>query len=188
MTDSQPTLSPKQRAFLKAFTVAATIAGASKAAKVGRNQHRQWMNTDKGYAAAFADAAEDAADALEAEAYRRALQGVRRPVMHGGKQCEVLNPETGKMELLFEHQYSDILAIFLLKGLRPSKFAERSEQRILAENIHSGNPAPSFSRHFTNDRPTWFERRVNGDSSDLPEALPASESESDLATVEAENS
>jgi hypothetical protein len=137
------TLSPKQCAFLEAFGVTATIAAASKAARVGRNQHRQWLKSDPTYVAAFQDATEEAADNLEAEAYRRALRGVRKPVMHGGKQCEIEDPDhPGKMIKLWEHQYSDILAIFLLKGLRPAKYGDKLEQRLHTDT------APTSMRHF----------------------------------------
>lgn len=67
------------------------------------------------YAAAFADAQDDAADSLEAEATRRARLGVSEPIYQGGKLVG------------YKRNFSDTLLIFLLKGLRPEKFKDRHE-------------------------------------------------------------
>ncbi len=61
-------------------------------------------------------AEEVAADRLEAEAWRRAVEGVERPVgWYQGKPGGYVK------------EYSDVLLIFLLKGLRPEKYRERME-------------------------------------------------------------
>ena len=63
-------------------------------------------------------AQECAADVLEAEACRRAVEGVEKPVgWYKG--------EPGG----YVREYSDILTIFLLKGLRPEKYRDRVEMR-----------------------------------------------------------
>ena len=54
-----------------------------------------------------------AADQLEHEAIRRAVDGVDRPVFFKGRQIAMLK------------EYSDTLLIFMLKGLRPEKYKER---------------------------------------------------------------
>lgn len=66
-------------------------------------------------------AKDEAADLLEAEAFRRAHQGVTRTKFNG----------TGKDAVEYEEQaYSDTLMIFLLKGARPDKFKERTSTEL----------------------------------------------------------
>jgi len=40
------------------------------------------------------------------------------------------NPETGEVEPYLEHQYSDTLLIFLLKGKMPHIYGEKQEQPV----------------------------------------------------------
>jgi hypothetical protein len=67
------------------------------------------------YADRFREAEQEAADVLEAEAVRRAVQGVDEAVYFQGEQVGT------------RRRYSDLLLIFLLKGMRPDKFRERQE-------------------------------------------------------------
>ena len=92
-------LTAKAQAFLAAYSKCGSITGAAKAAGVARNSHYEWLK-DEHYRAAFAEAKEQAVDALEDEAIRRA------------------------------HAGSDTLLIFLLKGAKPEKYRERSEVTV----------------------------------------------------------
>lgn len=112
----------KKRALLAAFAEGGTILHACRAVGVGRRTHYGWMASDPAYAEAFADAREQAADALEAEARRRAVEGVEEPVYQGGKQVGTIR------------RYSDTLLIFLLKGARPEKYRDR----VTAEHTGPG--------------------------------------------------
>lgn len=112
---SPPRLTLKQRAFLKAYSQLGQIASAAKAAKVNRITHYEWLAGNPTYRGAFEAAREDVADKLEREAFRRAHNGVDEPVFYEGEAV-------GKIR-----KYSDVLLIFLLKGLRPEKFRERYE-------------------------------------------------------------
>lgn len=82
--------------------------------------HRQ---SDEAFKAAWDEAIEEAVDALEEEARRRAFAGVTRKKFHLGKP--VKDPLTGKQYV--EQEYSDVLLIFLLKAHRPAKYRERYE-------------------------------------------------------------
>src|SRR5579862_6675500 len=93
-----PTL--KKEALLAAYSRLGSITAAAKAAKIDRSTHYEWHKSDEAYRKAFAEAREQAGDALEDEAARRAFDG------------------------------SDTLLIFLLKGLKPEKFRERSEVKM----------------------------------------------------------
>lgn len=75
----------KKRAFLIAFVTRGTVQAAAEAAKVHRDSHYIWLKTDPEYAAAFEEAEQMSADLLADEAFRRAVEGVHRPIYHGGK-------------------------------------------------------------------------------------------------------
>lgn len=59
---------------------------------------------------AVAEAIAEAVDALEAEARRRAVEGVARPVYYAGQEC-------GEVR-----HYSDALLLALLRACRPERF------------------------------------------------------------------
>jgi len=60
------------------------------------------------------------AEALEAEAFRRAVKGVKRDIFWQGGVCGT------------ETVYSDMLLTFLLKGAKPEKYKER----VASENVN----------------------------------------------------
>ncbi len=74
--------------------------------------------------AALRQAEEAAADLIEREAIRRAVEGVQKPT--GWYQGEPGG---------FVTEYSDVLTIFLLKGLRPERYKERVEMRGALANL-----------------------------------------------------
>ncbi len=115
---------PQQRAFLVAFLETGNVRRACKVAKVGRSSHYRWLKQHKAYREAFNVAKQCAADLLESEAYRRAVEGVEEPVgWYKGKAGGVVR------------KYSDVLLMFLLKGLRPETYRERVELRGAMANI-----------------------------------------------------
>ncbi len=98
---------------------------ACETAEVGRSSHYRWLGEDPAYRGAFELAEEDAADILEAEARRRAVEGVEKPV--GGHKGQPGG---------YVREYSDVLLIFLLKGLRPERYRDRVELRGLLANLN----------------------------------------------------
>ena len=109
---------PKKRAFLAAISETGNIVEAVKASGITRKTHYNWMESDSSYAQAFKDAMVDAAERLEIEARRRAVQGTLKPVFYQGTECGTVR------------EYSDTLLIFLLKGALPEKYKERYEGTI----------------------------------------------------------
>lgn len=106
-------LHPKKRAFLAAFSRSGSRTRAAKRARVDRKTHYNWLKEDPDYAQAFAQAEYEAADAIEDSMADLAFDG---------------NVTAG---------------IFLLKGLRPEKYRERSEVKLpglsdLAERLAAG--------------------------------------------------
>ena len=111
-------MNPQQRAVLAAFRETGNVRLTCKAAGVGRSTHYRWLEKDSEYRAAFNLAKEDATDVLEAEAHRRAVEGWEEAVgWYKGEAGGTVR------------KYSDVLLIFLLKGLRPEKYRERVDLR-----------------------------------------------------------
>lgn len=99
-------------------------------------KHRE---NDKEFAAAWVLAMESAADVLELEARRRAVEGVLEPYVYegqvagqyvdpGGKPCDPAHPGA-RFEAIMIRKYSDGLLQFLLRGSRPKKYRERVDVR-----------------------------------------------------------
>lgn len=109
---------PKKRAFLAAVARTGNVTVAAEIAHISRSAHYQWLEADPVYVEAFEDAMEQAAQRLEAEAKRRAVEGVEEPVFYQGKQCGVIR------------RYSDSLLMFLLKGALPDKYKERTSTEL----------------------------------------------------------
>lgn len=122
--------SAKKRAFLAALATTGNISRAAAAAGVHRMTHYDWLeqDADGSYAAAVAAAEAEAADLLEAEARRRALEGWDEAVYWRGREVGATR------------KYSDTLLIFLLKGARPEKYRENSGGSSIAINNASGGP------------------------------------------------
>lgn len=113
---SYKTEHPKKAAFLAAYAKTGNISAASRAADIWRGSHHAWLKDDAEYAAAFAEAKEQAIETMEAEALRRATLGTEEGVWYKGKRVGT------------ERRMSDTLLIFLLKGARPEKY--RDNQKI----------------------------------------------------------
>jgi hypothetical protein len=136
-------LTPKKRdAFLLALASTGNVTVAAQMAEVTRTHVYEWRKTDGAFARAWDDAIDQAADLLEAEARRRAYEGVQRLKFDRGNVITIpLIGADGKpviqdgepvMVPYIEHEYSDTLLIFLLKGARPETYRERTDVR------HSG--------------------------------------------------
>lgn len=111
-------------AFLVAFAETGNVTRAAEVAKQDRTNHYRWMKDDPDYVEAFKSADLSAGDRLEQEARRRAVEGVTEPVYHkGGVVGEV-------------QKYSDTLLIFLLKGAKPDKYADRQQIQSNTEVVN----------------------------------------------------
>lgn len=147
MTDDPQTPTPKRPRWVKAFLAALSESGnvrlACEAAQINRWTAYDRRENDPDFAKAWADALDQAADLLEEEARRRAYEGLRRCKFHNGAPIMVpaigadglvVRDKDGNPEMIpyVEHEYSDLLLIFLLKGARPETYRERTDVR------HSG--------------------------------------------------
>ncbi|HEY6198149.1 MAG TPA: hypothetical protein VI231_06055 [Candidatus Binatia bacterium] len=107
----------RQRAFLAGFLAGESLKRAEDLADVSRWCHYQWMKSDALYRERFRLAKTILTDEAEEEAYRRAFLGYDAPVVYGGKITA------------WYKSYSDALAQFLLKGMRPEIYGPGAADR-----------------------------------------------------------
>ena len=88
---------------------------ACRKAKVSLANFRYEREQNADFDAQVTESLAMVADFAEIEAYRRAFKGVEKPVWYKGEQVGT------------EIEYSDTLAITMLKALRPEKYKERKE-------------------------------------------------------------
>lgn len=112
-----------QSKFLAAFSQIGIITTAAENSKQNRMNHYNWMDKDPDYPARFESACTAAAETLENEAIARGRDGWKEPVFYQG---EIVGEVIKK---------SDILLMFMLKGMLPSKYRERYDLE------HSGDVA-----------------------------------------------
>ncbi len=130
-------------AFLAALRSCGVVLDACAAAGIDRSTPYVRKKADPDFAAAWAEAAEDATDLLVREARRRAVEGVRRLKFHQGEliRIQATDPK-GKplvkngepvMVPYVEHEYSDTLLMFLIKGERPEKYRDNHKVDLRVE-------------------------------------------------------
>lgn len=109
-----------KKAFLKDFAQTGNISESCR--NVGITRRRtvyEWQEKDDAFAFAYREAEITATEVLEAEARRRAVDGVAReiPIYHNGKL----------LHTVIETKHSDTLLIFLLKARDPAKYRDRMQ-------------------------------------------------------------
>lgn len=104
--------------FLEHFAVYGNITQGAQHAGIDRTTVYRWQEHDDDFAAAFREAEIQATETLEAEARRRAVEGVVSETPIYSRKGELLNT-------IIETKYSDTLLIFLLKARAPEKYRER---------------------------------------------------------------
>lgn len=110
-----PQVQKRRETFLAEYARSGNISHSARHAGVDRGTHYKWL-ADPAYAEAFKLADADAGDALEAEARRRAVEGVDEPVgWYKGKAGGVVR------------RYSDTLLIFMLKGRKPDVYGDKHQ-------------------------------------------------------------
>jgi|SRR5581483_3478559 len=96
--------------FLQKLSEGETVVDAASSTDFDRATFYRWRDSDPKFAADWEIAYTHGTDALEAEAQRRGMAGVEKPITVAGRR-EVIR------------EYSDTLLIFLLKARRPDKYA-----------------------------------------------------------------
>ncbi len=101
--------------FINVLRETCNVSEAARSAGIGRRTAYEWRDKDPAFAADWEDAEEEAADKLEREAWRRAVEGIDKPVVHQGVITATYK------------EYSDKMLEILLKGHRPEKFTDRNK-------------------------------------------------------------
>jgi len=105
----------KQESFLTAFSECGNVTLAARRAGLHRQRVYDWQEHDEKFSLAFNIAKEMAGDELEAEAWRRGVDGWDEPVYQNGKLAGYI------------HKTSDALLVMLLKAAKPEKYRERRD-------------------------------------------------------------
>ena len=100
---------------IRVLALKGSIREACHSSGIARSTFKDWRRKDDEFKKACEDALEDAADRIEEEAHRRAVDGFERPVIYKG---EVVDTYT---------DYSDSLMSMLLRGNKKEKYKERTE-------------------------------------------------------------
>lgn len=116
-----PVTDEGKQAFLDALAKTGIIGSACRAAGVSRSAVYVWRQNDEQFADAYTEALADAHDTIEAEAHRRAVEGVTRQRALGSGE---------NMQIIEELVYSDSLILALLKAKKPDEFAERTKAEL----------------------------------------------------------
>lgn len=103
-----------QEKFLAAYRLTGNISHAARSVPVDRTTVINLRKRSKTFAAQMKEAEEIALENLEYEMWRRAHDGVAKPVFYKGKVC-------GSIQ-----EYSDTLLIVLAKARAPEKYRENS--------------------------------------------------------------
>ena len=103
----------RRERFLKALADTGSVAAAVAVAGTSRTRCYELRKGDPAFAAAWDEAEEVAADALEAEARRRAVEGVPEPLVSAGK---LVRDDDGQPIAI--RRYSDNLLLALLRAHR----------------------------------------------------------------------
>lgn len=98
--------------FLEAFRKSGNVTGACRAAGVARSTVYEAREKDEAFAARWREAEDEAADLLEEEARRRAVDGWEEPVFYKGEQVSAVR------------RWDSRLLEVLLRAHKPEKYRE----------------------------------------------------------------
>jgi hypothetical protein len=143
----------KRAAFLESLAKGVSVSAAFKLATLSRSAAYAWRDKDPEFSARWKEAIASGTDMLIDEMRRRAVEGVRKPIMHQGRICYRLR-DSGDVEELWVCEYSDTLAMFLAKSRDPERYDDgarraRLERQWAKEDGKTGQqpcPAPCRCR------------------------------------------
>jgi len=120
----------RRRIFLRSFASRGIVLEGCRAAGVSRSTVEKWRENSEWFDELYRIAIEEAADRIEAEAFRRAVDGYDEPVIYQGMVTSVIDPETGEQRMLTVRKYSDTLMQTMLKGARPEKYRDNHKVEV----------------------------------------------------------
>lgn len=123
-----------KKAFLEAFRRHGNVSWACRETGTERRTIYKWQEHDAEFDLAFHQAEIDATETMEAEAYRRAVEGTDKPVYQGGVMVGTVR------------EYSDTLLIFMLKARSPEKYRDRIDVTTGAVQTEAQRIAEKFGK------------------------------------------
>lgn len=144
----------KQRAFLQAYCITGQVLRAAEAANCSRWSHYVWMRKDLEYRRAFRECERMAGDYIESQAYRLAVEGLRR-IKFDRSGKPLVDPRTG--EVYVEDEYSIPALLALLKAVKPHKYRDKSETKhtVSFDKVPApGEGLSDFIRQRMNGKPS----------------------------------
>ena len=142
----------RKRDFLEAFEKTGNVSAACRAASIPRSTINEYRRRDGQFAIDWDIAFQNAVDSLEMEAWRRARDGVDKPIYQGGQLVGSVT------------EYSDTLLTFLLRGHRSEIFNPPTQTQL------TGPGGTPFFESLMQNLATVY---GNGDRDlDLPDHLP----------------
>src|SRR5437870_2732593 len=109
-------IAARRERFLKALADTGSVTAAINIAGTSRTRVYELRKADPAFAGGWQEAEDIAADRLEDEARRRAVEGVPEPLVSAGK---VVRDDDGQP--IAVRRYSDNLLLALLKAHRPPR-------------------------------------------------------------------
>jgi hypothetical protein len=132
----------RREKFCQIIALTGNVSEACRQVNIVRSTAYVTRKKDKVFADLWDEAEETAADTVEAEMWRRGVDGVDRPVVYQGEIRPMLDAngekvlgEDGMPVPLTIKEYSDPLLIQMAKAKRPEKFNER----LQVEGVGGGN-------------------------------------------------
>ena len=108
----------RRKKFLRELARTGNVTAAARKIGSSRSRACQLQRDDKEFRKLCKRALKEAADNLEREAFRRAVEGVEEPVFFMGTQVDTVR------------KYSDSLLTLLLKHTKRSKYMDRTETTL----------------------------------------------------------
>ncbi len=105
----------KDGKFFAALAKGIPVSTAAQSVGYGRTMVYEHREKDELFCERWDDAIAIAIERLEAEADRRAVEGIEDPVFYQGEQCGTVR------------KFSDTLLMFRLKALAPDRYRERAQ-------------------------------------------------------------
>lgn len=121
-------------AFLSALEDTGVISKACVSANISRKTVWMKRRDDKQFQERFEDSLKSGALLLEAEAIRRASEGlIRKKFTKAG--APIIDPETG--EQYVEHEYSDSLLLAMLRRHFPDQYRDKPAETHITTNVQN---------------------------------------------------
>ena len=117
--------------YLKEVAQIGTMSAGCKAAHVDKGTVLRWRAEDAEFVVEEERARETLIDSMEAEAFRRGVKGVQRPVYQAGALAGYVT------------EYSDLLLQLLLRANRPDKYREKNDIQVAVVIKSISGVAPS---------------------------------------------